>query len=125
MSCKYITGFCMVKFFKRGALICFALSLIIGVVGVLCVPILRNYHGNKGIQAYYKGDYYTAAKYCRLAAKRGNTECQYILGQCYANGRVHGDVVLIDWTEAVMWYRLPARQGHAGAIEALKRLGVD
>lgn len=49
-----------------------------------------------------------------LAAEGGDAQAQYALGEWYSEGR--------DFS--IKWFRLAAKQGHAEAIAALKKLGV-
>lgn len=61
-------------------------------------------------------------QYCRLKkrcemltlkemAKQGDIEAQYELGKCY----MFGIGIHIDYIKAKRWFRVAAKQGHAGA----------
>ena len=54
----------------------------------------------KGLEAYYKGDYATALKEWKLLAEGGYIDAQYNLGIMYDNGKG----VPQDYQEAVKWY---------------------
>ena len=60
-------------------------------------------------------------KWYRLAAKQGNTEAQFNLGDMYARG----DGVSEDKTEAMKWLRFAAEQGHAEAQFSLDAIRHD
>ena len=66
---------------------------------------------NKGLDAYFAGDYTTALKEWKHEAEQGNASAQYMLGYMYDAG----DGVLQDFTEALKWYRLSAEQGDGDA----------
>ena len=66
---------------------------------------------NRGIAAYQLGDYETALKEFRLAAKQGSSSAKFALGLMYEDGKG----VVQDYEEAVNWYRKAAEQGHADA----------
>ncbi len=51
------------------------------------------------------------------AAEQGDTQAQYILGECYANGKGVPQFML----DAAKWFRLAAEQGHP---EAQLKLGT-
>lgn len=56
-------------------------------------------------------DYAEAVKWCRLAAKQGDTKAQCNLGAIYDKGLG----VPQDYAEAAKWYRLAAEQGDTKA----------
>jgi len=64
-----------------------------------------------GLDAYEAGDYETALKIYRAAAKQGDVEAQSNLGRMYKLGKG----VTQDYKEAMKWYRLAAEQGNVGA----------
>ncbi len=65
----------------------------------------------KGLDAYYSGDYATALREWSPLADDGDTGSQYSLGVMYGSGTG----VAQDYAEAVRWFRQAAAQGHAGA----------
>lgn len=65
----------------------------------------------KGLLAYFKGDYETAIGEWRPLAEEGVPEAQHHLGILYDNGQG----VFRDDVEAVKWYRRAAEQGYASA----------
>ena len=72
---------------------------------------------NKGLTAYYSGDYATALREWKPLAEQGDASAQYNLGVMYDNG--YG--VPQDDKTAVKWYTLAAEQGH---VDAQYSLGV-
>ncbi len=66
---------------------------------------------DKGLDAYYKGDYASALKEWRPLAEQGDAFAQIGLGWMYYSG----EGVPQDYQEAVKWYRLAAEQGLAFA----------
>jgi len=50
------------------------------------------------------------------AAKGGNPDAQFALGESYRRGQKPDEV------ESISWYRAAARQGHAGALKALEEM---
>ena len=65
----------------------------------------------KGLEAYYKGDYATALKEWKPLAEEGYIYAQYNLGIMYDNGLG----VPQDYKESAKWYRLAAEQGYSSA----------
>ena len=65
----------------------------------------------KGLTAYYAGDYATALREWKPLGEQGNASAQNNLGQMYRKG----DGVPQDDKTAVKWYTLAAEQGHASA----------
>ena len=63
----------------------------------------------KGLDAYYRGDYTTALKKWAPLAEQGNAYAQNNLGVMYEDGRS----VPQDYNTAVKWYKLAAEQGNA------------
>ena len=79
----------------------------------------------KGLGAYYRGDYQAALREWRPLAKQGNVLAQANLGNMY----LQGFGVAQSDTEAVNWYRKSAEQGNADGQNHLgtsykKGLGV-
>ena len=62
-----------------------------------------------------------AAKWFRDLAERGSAQAQYNLGVCYENG----EGVEKDAAEAIKWYRIASRQGHAAAKVKIEELGIS
>ena len=58
------------------------------------------------------------AKWTRLAAEKGYRSAQDNMGWCYENGKG----VPQNYSEAVRWYKLAAKQNSSYAIKQLKRL---
>lgn len=58
-----------------------------------------------------------AFKWYAKAAKQGNANAQYELGNCYYNGKG----VSQNYTQAIIWYTFAAEQGHTDAKKALER----
>src|SRR3546814_17815172 len=54
-------------------------------------------------------DYGRAVEYLGKAAEQGHADAQFLLGECYANGR--GVTKDLSW--AARWYGKAAAQGHA------------
>src|SRR3546814_20721145 len=54
-------------------------------------------------------DYGRAVEYLGKAAEQGHADAQFLLGECYANGR--GVTKDLSW--AARWYGTDAAQGHA------------
>ena len=65
----------------------------------------QNY--DKGLAAYYAGDYQTAFKELMPLAEQGKAEAQFILGSMHYYGRS----VVQDRAEAFKWFRLAASNG--------------
>ena len=66
-------------------------------------------------------NYNTAFSLLTEAAEANYDEAQYLLGSCYEDG---------SWgrknrNTAILWYKKAAENGHSGAIEKLKELGVE
>ncbi len=70
---------------------------------------------DKGVDAYYKGDYETALNKFSPLAEQGDSSAQFFLGLLYNNGWG----VAQDYKEAVKWYTLSAEQGVAEAQDNL------
>ena len=68
--------------------------------------------------AYESGDYETARQKFTWLAERGHAGDQYALGTLYEDGLG----VLLDYAEAVKWYRKSARQGDSRAQLRLARM---
>ncbi|RLL50178.1 hypothetical protein D8Y20_12105 [Mariprofundus sp. EBB-1] len=66
---------------------------------------------NLGKTAYQEGDYHNAAKWFRLAAKKGDKEAQYLFAMLYRDGKG----VQRDDVEAVVHLKLSAKQKFAQA----------
>lgn len=66
-----------------------------------------------GVDAWAKGDYFTATKEWRPLAIAGDADAQFNLGQAYKLGRG----VPLDPALAESWFRKAAVQGHAQAID--------
>lgn len=64
------------------------------------------------------GRTFRATQLYKNAAKAGNPEAQYVLGDCYARGRG----VFRNLCKARHWYTLSANNGFAKALEALRNL---
>ena len=79
------------------------LSLILGSGAAIAADF------NKGLEAFYSGDFETASVEWTPLADQGNADAQYTLGFMYEFGR---GVPENDKT-AVKWYTLAAEQGHA------------
>jgi len=80
------------------------------------LPALANFA--KGLEAYKKGDYVTAAQEWRPLAEQGDPIDQYNLGLLYLDG--HG--VPQDYDEAAKWFKRSAEQGYAPAQHNLGAL---
>jgi hypothetical protein len=64
------------------------------------------YYGNGVTQDYKK-----AERWYQEAAKQGNLEAQFKLGDMYS----YGNGVTQDYKEAERWYQEAAKQGHLAA----------
>ncbi len=88
-----------------------ALTLIIGDSGLAADVPVANF--DAGVVAYLEGDLETAAAHWRPLAEDGDPAAQFNLGALYLPA---GQAVLAgDMVEAVWWFGLAARQGHAQA----------
>jgi uncharacterized protein len=86
-------------------------SLIFGAFFMFGAVSAQAQDFDKGLAAYYTGDFSTALKEWRPLAEQGVAKAQYNLGLMYHNG----DGVVQDYAEAVRWFRLAAEQGNAAA----------
>jgi len=86
--------------------ICLTLTVLLGSTGT---SWSADYE--KGVAAYYNGDYATALREFRPLAEQGDAPAQFNLGGMYRNG----EGVPQDYKEAVKWYQLAAEQGHVSA----------
>lgn len=87
----------------------------------MTVARLRDKLFEWGLESYEKGQYADAIKQLHKAAALGQAEAQYCLGSLYYFGKG----IQEDRAEAEKWLKKAAAQGHAGAKEALKQLGVE
>lgn len=69
----------------------------------------------KGVQAFQRGKYETALKHLEPAAKAGEADAMYVLGQMYASGRG----VKKDEKRAADYFKKAAELGNAGAQQSL------
>ena len=76
---------------------------------MLAAPAWAGY--DEGLAAFKHGDYATALREFRLAARQGNASAQFFLGSMYYSGRG----VPQDYAESAKWYRKAAEQGYANA----------
>ena len=76
----------------------------------------QNYKQAEKFQKNEKNE--EAFEYYLKAARQGDALAQYNLGICYDNG--YG--VEKDLSEAVIWFRKAANQGHAEAQNMLRKL---
>lgn len=65
-----------------------------------------------GLAAYSAGDFDGAIKIWRVLAEKGQKDAQYQMGELYWEGK---GVQPYQYGEALRWYRLAAKQGHAKA----------
>lgn len=94
--------------------------LIVAILFVFTVSFSSAVFGGDyqdGRDAYDVGDYDTALANWAPAAESGDTDCQFGMGQLYANG--YG--VPMDDLQALKWYGLAADKDHG---EAQLNLGV-
>jgi len=70
------------------------------------------------VKDYNVKDYTNAFPACKEAAKQGNAEAQFYLGQMYS----YGDGVQKDGSAAAIWYRKAAKQGNAEAKSLLTKI---
>ena len=75
----------------------------------------------KGMSAYYSGDYTTALEELAALAEQGDTDAQFILGSMHENGQG----VPQDYKQAVKWYTKAAEQGMAEAQYILGAMYED
>ena len=68
-----------------------------------------------------------ALRFVQMAAEGGHVKAQCKLAAWYAEGGPAGSGIEGggNWKEARKWYRLAARQGHAGACVALGKMYVE
>ena len=88
------------------ATICLTLAVLLGSVGVSWSADFQ-----KGLTAYYSGDYATALREFKPLAEQGNASAQTNLGQMYR----YGQGVPQNYKTAVKWYTLASEQGDADA----------
>ncbi len=86
-------------------------SLMVGAFFMFGAVSAQAQDFDKGLAAYYTGDFSTALKEWRPLAEQGDALAQYNLGLMYRNG----NGVIQDYAEAVKWFRLAAEQGFAKA----------
>ncbi|HYL37820.1 MAG TPA: tetratricopeptide repeat protein [Bryobacteraceae bacterium] len=86
------------------------------LLAAAAIPALADFA--KGLAAYQKGDYVTAAKEWRPEAEEGDAPTQYNLGLLYLDG--HG--VPQDTGEAVKWFTRSANQDYTEAQHDLGAL---
>ena len=103
------------------AIVCLTLAVLLGSAGMSWSADLQ-----KGLDAYYKGDYATALRELKLLAEQGNAGAQALLGALYAEGKGSGadneygqggydQDSLPDYESAAKWFRLAAEQEVAAA----------
>ena len=76
---------------------------------------------NHGLEAYRRGDHFTAFRAWSTLAKQGHAESQYNIGRMYADGIGTPG----DRAEAIYWLRKAAQQGHSDAQEIIKYIGEN
>ena len=86
-------------------------TILIAALIVAFAAPLSSQDFNKGVDAYYSGDYATALKEWEPLAEQGLAQAQYNIGLMYHNGQG----VPQDYKEAAKWYRRAAEQGDAKA----------
>ena len=101
MGNRLITGLVMKKLLLTFLIILFSLTS----------NVVWSADYNKGLTAYYSGDYATALREWKPLAEQGDASAQYNLGVMYDNG--YG--VPQDDKTAVKWYTLAAEQDDAKA----------
>jgi hypothetical protein len=79
----------------------------------------RDYEHAQGEQAARRGDWKEAMAHWQEAARLYDADAMFKLGECFENGT--GTDICLD--KACEYYHRAARQRHAAAIEACKRLG--
>ena len=75
----------------------------------------------KGLEAYYKGDYATGLKEWKPLAEGGYIDAQYNLGIMYDNGKG----VLQDYVYAHMWANISASNGEKNGAEVRDIIAKD
>ena len=75
----------------------------------------------KGLNAYYRGNFATALREWIPIAKQGNADAQFNLGEMYNTGKG----VPQDYKTAVKWYKLAAEQGSANAQYSLGHMYLE
>jgi TPR repeat protein len=78
----------------------------------------RNSRRSEGRLAYLREDYTAAMRILKPLAEQGDMNAQFMVGTLYDNG--YG--VPIDATEAALWFRKAAEQGHTLAATSLGML---
>ena len=99
MGNRLITGLVMKKLLLTFLIILFSLTS----------NVVWSADYNKGLTAYYSGDYATALREWKPLAEQGDASAQYNLGVMYDKG----DGFVQDYKTAVKWYTLAAEQRHA------------
>jgi uncharacterized protein len=92
---------------KLTAICCLTLAVVLGSAGVSWSADIQ-----KGLDAFYSGDYATTLREWKLLAEQGNADAQYKLGLMYdKRQRISKDYK----TSVKFWRRLAAEQGNAHA----------
>lgn len=99
----------------RNTLTTITVAICIALFAAGCSP---EYYYEKGKELSKNGEYDKAFEYYQKAAEKGYALAQFYLGLCYHNG----DGVEKDLSEAVIWCRKAADQGHAEAQDMLRKL---
>jgi uncharacterized protein len=82
-----------------------------GTVNIQSPDEVRAPDFDRGLEAYFRGDYVAALREWRPLAEQGHLRAQNNLGVTYAKGQG----VPQDYAEAMRWYILAANQGDASA----------
>ena len=79
------------------------------VIVSLLIPPATAQDFKKGLAAAERGEFAVALREWRPLAEQGEAGAQFNIGLIYKNGKG----IPPDYTEAAMWYRLAAKQGHS------------
>lgn len=93
----------------------FKISILCAGLAIVLTVQTAYASGQKGIQAFQRGDYETALKHLDPAAKAGDADAIYVLGQMYASGRG----VKKDEKRAAEYFNDAAERGNADAQQSL------
>ena len=99
-------------------LITFSLGLFFGI---FIIVYSANADVSEGRKAYDAGNYDAAYGYLKDAAEDGNAEAQFLLGECYFNGRGTRQ----DFQSAEAWFTESAEQNNVQAQEKLGNLYLN
>lgn len=97
---------------------------VIAVLGLSAVDVSAQ-DFDKGLAAAEAGDYKTAIIEWQPLAENGDADAQESMGWMYQYGEsIYGEGIPKDYTKAIKWYLMAAKQGNARAQLALGFLNL-